>query len=204
MRMRLALLALALTCLAAAGPQALGRLALLGGLPGLAAQLLSDPAERGVALYRAGHHAGADAAFAQSRQRQTYNRALSLGATGQYALSVAYFDAVLYYNPADAEARRNRELVAALDPDVVGASIVPGRIVGRGGLDPGPPTAIRTAGVQDPEWQRPITARGMVANDDWLETLPDDPGEFLTLRLRAEYERRAALGLLRAPGAEPW
>lgn len=204
MRMRLALLALALCCLAAAGPQALGRLALMGGLPGLAATLLTDPAERGIALYRAGDHGAADAAFAQSRRRQTYNRALTLAALGDYPLSVAYFDAVLYDNPADAEARRNRGLVAALDPDITADSTVPGRIVGRGGLAEAPSTAIVTAGVQDPGLYRPITARGIAATDDWLRTLPDDPGEFLALRLRAEYDRRSAMGLLRAPGIEPW
>lgn len=204
MRMRLAVLTVALICLAAAGPQALGRLAFMGGLPGLAAHLLTDPAERGIALYRAGNHAGADAAFAQSRRRQTYNRALSLAALGDYPLSVAYFDAVLYDNPADAEARRNRELVAALDPDITGDSTVPGRIVGMGGLAAAPPTAIVTSGIQDPAWWRPITARGIAATDDWLRTLPDDPGEFLSLRLRAEYDRRAALGLLHPPGIEPW
>ncbi|AGT10373.1 hypothetical protein [Paracoccus aminophilus] len=201
---RLALVLLALGALALAGPGAIGRLLLLGGAPGLAAPLLADPVAKGVALYRAGDYAGADAAFAKAGRSQTYNRGLSLAATGQYPLSVAYFDAVLFVNPADADARRNRELVATMYPPDQGVSIAPGRIQGAGGLGEGDKTAQSTPGIQDPETQRPIDAKGIVASDDWLATLPDDPGEFLKLRLRAEYERRAEQGLVRPREAEPW
>ena len=43
-----------------------------------------------------------------------------------------------------------------------------------------------------------------MASDDWLATLSDDPGEFLKLRLKAEYLRRSAQGLIRPREAEPW
>lgn len=198
------LLALGAACLALAGPQALGRLALRGGLPGVAAPLLSDPVARGVALYRAGRYDQADAAFAASGRSQTYNRGLSLAATGKYPLSVAYFDAVLFANPADAEARRNRDLVAAMYPPNRGESVVPGRIAGHGGLGPGGRTTQGAAGIQDPETRRPIDARGIAASDAWLATITDDPGAFLKLRLKAEYDRRAGQGLIRPREAEPW
>ena len=202
---KLAVLVLALACLGVAGPQALGRLALIGGMPGLAAPLLSDPVEKGVALYRAGRYAQADDRLAHAGRSQTYNRGLSLAAIGQCPLSVAYFDAVLFTNPADAEARRNRDLVATMYPPHQGDSIVPGRIAGHGGNDEGPPQiTLNAAGAQEPEWQRKIEARGIVASDDWLATISDDPGEFLKLRLKAEYGRRAALGLIRPREAEPW
>lgn len=196
--------ALALALLALAGPQALGRIALWAGLPRLAAPLLPDPAERGVALYRAGDYPGADAAFAAAGRTQTYNRGLSLAATGQYALALAYFDAVLFANPADAEARRNREAVNALIPPEQGDGIVPGRIAGAGGLGPAPRTESTTSGVLMINWKRDVEARGIAASDDWLATLADDPGEFLRLRLRAEYDRRAALGLIRPAEGAPW
>ncbi|MDK8874585.1 hypothetical protein [Paracoccus sp. SSJ] len=199
-----ALLMLGVACLALAGPEALGRLALLGGLPGLAVPLLSDPLEKGVALYRSGRYDRADAAFAASGRSQTYNRGLSLAAIGEYPLSVAYFDAVLFANPADAEARRNRELVSAMYPPARGESVVPGRIEGHGGLGPDQQTPQTSAGVQDPEAQRKVEARGIVASDDWLATIQDDPGEFLKLRLKAEYDRRAGQGLIRPREAEPW
>ncbi len=204
MRRAAILLALGLACLALAGPQALGRLALLSGLPGLAAPLLSDPVERGVAMYRAGRYEGADAAFAASGRSQTYNRGLSLAALGDYPLAVAYFDAVLFTNPADAEARRNRQLVAAIYPPAQGESVVPGRIEGHGGLGPAGQTPQTSAGIQDPETRRPIDARGIAASDAWLSAIPDDPGEFLKLRLRAEYDRRAGQGLIRPREVEPW
>lgn len=199
-----ALLVIAAACLAIAGPAALGRLALLGGLPGLAAPLLSDPVEKGVALYRAGDYAAADAAFRVSGRSQTFNRALSLAATGDYPLSVAYFDAVLFANPADAEARQSRDLVRRMYPPTRGDSVVPGRIDGHGGLSGAQETPRTTAGIQDPEHQRQIEARGIAASDEWLATISDDPGEFLRLRLKAEHDRRAGQGLIRPREAEPW
>ncbi|MFG6083584.1 hypothetical protein ACEUZ9_005302 [Paracoccus litorisediminis] len=198
------LLVLALTCLAIAGPQALGRLALRVDLPTLALPLLRDPAERGVALYRSGDFAGADAAFAVAGGSQTYNRGLSLAATGDYLLSKAYFEAVLFSNPADAEARANRDLVAAMVPPESGDSLVPGRIAASGGLGPGGPQENTTAGVLAIHWKRDVEARGIAASDDWLASIGDDPGEFLRLRLQAEHDRRAALGLIRPAEGDPW
>lgn len=200
-----ALVALAgLVALALAGPQALGRLALHAGLDRPAALLLDDPAARGVALYRLGDHRGADAAFAQAGRSQTYNRGLSLAATGDYPLSVAYFDAMLFANPADEQARRNRDLVAAMVPPERGDSSVPGRISGAGGLSGDVKIADLLANLSGPEWERRLDAKGLAATDQWLDTIVDDPGEFLTLRIRAEFDRRARLGLIRPEEGDPW
>ncbi|MTH77982.1 hypothetical protein [Paracoccus aestuariivivens] len=201
---RLSGLLAAIVCLALAGPQAIGHILLTAGIPGLAAGLLSDPAERGVALFRAGHFASADTAFADAGRTQTYNRGLSLAATGDYALSRAYFDAVLFANPSDAEARQNRDLVAAMIRPETGDSIVPGRIAASGGLGPGTEAPNTTAKMLAIHWKRDVEARGIAASDDWLDTIPDDPGEFLRLRLQAEYDRRAAKGLVRPAEGEPW
>ena len=70
----------------------------------------------------------ADADFARAGRSQTYNRALSLAATGDYPLAVAYFDAVLFANPADSQARDNRAVVDALVEGVVGQANAAGRI----------------------------------------------------------------------------
>ncbi|TRW97314.1 hypothetical protein FNJ84_07275 [Paracoccus sp. M683] len=205
---RVAFVALAgLACLIAAGPEALGRLVLRAGAGGMAVPLLDDPAARGVALFRAGHWADADAAFARAGRSETYNRGLSLAATGDYPLSVAYFDAVLFSNPADADARRNRDLVVAMFPPPPGESSAPGRLLGVGGKesnDAAPQPGLSTPGASDPDWQRALSARGITASDDWLATISDDPGEFLTLRLQAEYKRREALGLIRPDEGQPW
>lgn len=203
--MKPALIALAgLAALALAGPQALGRLALHVGLDGPAAALLSDPATRGVALYRLGDFPAADAAFAQAGRSQTYNRGLSLAATGDYPLSVAYFDAMLFANPADEQARRNRDLVAAMYPPERGESSVPGRISGAGGLSRDVEIADLLANLSGPEWERRLDAKGLAATDQWLDTIVDDPGEFLKLRIRAEFDRRARLGLIRPEEGDPW
>ncbi|SCW74340.1 hypothetical protein [Ancylobacter rudongensis] len=206
LRPRLALVAVAgLACVLIAGPAAWGRLLLQSGAPGAAARLLDDAAARGLALYRAGDYAAADAAFAEAGRSQTFNRALTLAATGRYALSVAYFDAVLFASPSDEEARRLRDLVDAMVPKTTGEAKVPGRLPGEGGLGPSAQADGPTmAGTPDPAWKKPIEARGFAASDAWLETLADDPGEFLRLRLRREYERRAGLGLLRPEEGEKW
>ena len=109
-------------CAVAAGPEAFGRLALATGLPGVAAGLLADPEAKGAALYLAGDYAGADAAFVKTGRSATYNRGNTLAALGEYALAVDYFEAVLFADPADVDARFNRDLVARLVPDVVGDS----------------------------------------------------------------------------------
>ncbi|MFN3278125.1 MAG: hypothetical protein ACK41Y_06985 [Paracoccus hibiscisoli] len=205
MRVVVALLALGVLGLSLAGPTAVGTLALRFGWDGAALALLDDPGARGVALFRRGDHAQADAAFATAGRSQTYNRALSLAATADYPLSVAYFDAVLFANPADEQARASRDLVAAMYPPQQGDSIAPGRIAGHGGR-PAPDQMIAAAlsEAAADSWRRPLEARGMAASDAWLETITDDPGEFLALRLRAEHDRRAGMGLIRPEAGDPW
>ncbi|GAB4070727.1 hypothetical protein KHC28_06365 [Ancylobacter sonchi] len=202
---RTALLAAAgLGCIVFAGPAAWGRLALWTGAPG-AAWFLDDAAARGLALYRDGAYAEADAAFADAGRSQTFNRALTLAATGRHGLSVAYLDAVLFANPADAEARELRERIATMVPKTRGDGIAPGRLPGHGGLEASREvTGQMMASTPDPTWKKPIEARGFAASDAWLDTLADDPGEFLRLRLLKEHERRAGLGLLRPEEDDRW
>ena len=201
----LLILIAALAAIAIAGPEAMGRLALRTGLNGMAAQLLSDPAAQGVALYRTGDYAAADKAFADAGRSQTYNRGLSLAATADYPLSVAYFDAMLFANPADAQARANRELVASMFPPPRGESIAPGRLAGTGGMESEDALdANLLANASGPKWDRQLDRKGIAATDEWLEIISDDPGEFLRIRIRAEYERRASLGLIRPKEADPW
>ncbi|MGR3248702.1 MAG: hypothetical protein ACU0HS_09655 [Paracoccus sp. (in: a-proteobacteria)] len=205
MRRALAVLFLAAAALALAGPSAIGALALRLGWDRLAVATLQDDAVRGVALYRIGDHAAADAAFARAGRSQTFNRALSLAATGDYPLSVAYLDAVLFANPADEEARVTRDLVASMFEPHRGDSTAPGRIMGHGGL-PAPDEEIQAAltGAASEYQRRPLDAQGLAASDDWLQSLTDDPGEFLRLRIHMEYDRRAQLGLIRPEAQDPW
>ena len=190
MRLPILLAAAGVAALAVAGPAALGRLALMAGLPSLAAPLIADPAVRGVALYDAGKYAAADDAFREAGRGSTYNRGLSLAATGVYPLSRAYFDAVLFAAPGDSEARENRNLVNALIPPVVGEGNESGRIAVKPIAIPGGMPTDETATVRG----RRLDAGGLVADARWLATIPDDPGEFLRLRLADEHRRRLSLG----------
>ena len=158
----------------------------MAGLPGLAAPLIADPAVKGVALYEAGRYPEADDAFRTAGRGSTYNRGLSLAATGDYPLSRAYFDAVLFAAPGDSEARENRNVVAALIPPVIGEGNESGRISVKAiAVAGGPPTET------DPRrLGRRLDAGGLVADAAWLATIPDDPGVFLRLRLADEHRRR--------------
>ena len=190
MRLPLLLAGAGLAALAVAGPAALGRLALMAGLPGLAAPLLADPSVDGVALYRAGRYPEADDAFRAAGRSATFNRGVSLAAIGDYPLARAYFDAVLFAMPGDSEARENRNLVAALIPPVLGEGNESGRIS---------VTPIAIAGGTAVEeaplgYGRRLDAGGLVADAAWLATIPDDPGELLRIRLADEHRRRLSLG----------
>lgn len=115
-----ALVLLAVVCILISGKQGLGKLAMLTGQGQLAAALLSDPTMRGVALYRAGLYARADDEFKRAGRAATFNRGVTLALVGEHELSVAYFDAVLFADPADQDARANRDIVAALVEPVIG------------------------------------------------------------------------------------
>ena len=206
----LALAALVIGLAVFAGPGAFGRLALELGLPGLAAPLIEDPLSRGVALYRAGDYQAADAAFAKAGRSATYNRGDTLAATGNYALAVAYFDAALFADPSDADARANRDLVARLVPPVVGQSNSIDGIAATVLTDQSDAAAttrqLPKALSLAPQFAvvRPRTGSATVASPDWLATLPDDPGLYLKLRLKAEQERRQDLGMANPEEDTAW
>lgn len=195
----------AVACVAAGGARFWGRVALMAGEPARAARLLEDPGARGVALYRAGRFAEADAAFAEAGRAATYNRALTLALTGRHALSVAYFDAVLFAAPQDRQARENRDIVAALIEPVIGENGGEGRIDKAIAAANAARQALEGPGRRGGRrLQRRDEARSIVVTDEWLETLTDEPGAYLRKRLQAEYDRRAAQGLVAPPGAPRW
>lgn len=199
MRLALALAAAGVAALVLAGPAPLGRLALMAGLPGPAARLIDEPVARGVALFRAGRFAEADAAFRAAGRQATFNRGTSLAALGDYPLARAYFDAVLFANPADSRARENRNLVNALIPPHEGQGNAAGRIAVRAIATEGgvPLDEIKRLG-------RPLDAGRRVADAAWLENLPDDQGAFLRLRLAGEHARRMSMGLTPPEAGDPW
>jgi len=197
------LIAAALICLIAAfalgGAAPFARLAFLAGLPGLAARITDDPAVAGVGHYLAGNYREGDDAFRRAGRNSTYNRGLSLASVGDYPLSVAYFRAVLFVNPADSQARENMAYVSTLYPPVVGEANNHGRIKAE---------AYKTHGGAVVEGvrrlERPLDEGGRVADETWLAALADDPGEFLRLRLSEEHLRRLSMGLTPPEEGDPW
>jgi Ca-activated chloride channel family protein len=196
-----------------AGPSAFGRLALAFGWSALAVNLLEDPVWKGVALYRAGRIGEADKAFAAAGQQATFNRGNSLARLGDYALSVSYFDAVLFRDPTDEEARANRALVATLvDPvvsnglDARGISIRDLKAKPETTDQPTPYPGHGLTAAQ--EMFLPVNPRfsthSMVASRQWLATLEDEPGRYLKLRLAAERQRRIEQGTAAPLGGDPW
>ncbi|WP_237153438.1 hypothetical protein [Oryzibacter oryziterrae] len=201
----LALLAVAFGV--AAGPDAWGKLALLAGQPALAARLLSDPAARGVALYHAGDYTSADSAFTAAGRVATYDRALTLAKIGKYDLSLAYFDAVLFANPRDDDARINRDIVAKFVNVVVGETNgahggIPTKVMGVASGDQNDPVVPGTLTDQRHVY-KPLKARGIEASVGWMTGLTDSPGEYLKKLLAVEYKRRQDNGLIQ-PEESPW
>ena len=195
-----------LACAAGAGPDAWAKMLWMLGATGQALPLISDEAARGAAAYELGRFGEADETFARVGRSATYNRGLSLAATGEYDLSMAYFDAVLFSDQYDSDARHNRDVVSALVEPVVGKSDGHGRIhalLNEAGLrthdfDPARPDAPIVEHANDrlrERVYRPLTGeRTMAAGSDWLDTLADAPGEYLASRLAAEHTRRIEAG----------
>lgn len=206
-----ACLCLALAAIAAAGPSAWGRLALRAGAPSLAAALIEAPRWRGVALYEAGRYAEADLAFQAAGRGSTYNRGNTLALTGRYDLAAAYFDAVLYADPTDSDARANRALVERFIKRLGGDG---GGAWGKVGdandqvIPTNPGTYemhIQALMRARPRLPRPSDSiQSVEATPDWLRTIPDDPGRYLRLRIAAERARREADGTAAAPTGDPW
>ncbi|MFD1342448.1 hypothetical protein [Litorisediminicola beolgyonensis] len=210
------LLIAALVSGVAAGPEAWGKLAWQVGLPAGAASLARDPSVRAAALYAQGQYAAADRAFADIGRSATYNRGLTLAATGDHALSVAYFDAVLFADRYDAEARHNRDLVKALVPPVIGDGMGHGRIealLKETGMEtttfdpdaPHQPIEEQKLDPQRSSLKRPVTGeRSAVADDAWLDALEDAPSAYLAARLAAEMERRRDTGEAHPEQPDAW
>ncbi|MBY6117782.1 hypothetical protein [Mameliella alba] len=215
-RFTLFILGVALACAAAAGPEAWAKLIWRAGFPQLAVPLIQDPAARAAALYDAGRYADADSAFAAIGRSATYNRGLTLAATGDFALSVAYFDAVLFADRYDADAQHNRRVVLGLVDPVIGEARGHGRIetilseagIETAAFDPDDPSQPIQAAERDParaSLKRPVTGdRTAAADDSWLDTLADAPGEYLKGRLAAEMDRRRATGEAHREEADRW
>lgn len=265
--------------LAASRPRdAVGRLSMALGLPGLAADLLVDPAWRGPALYQAGRYGEAIAVFRGGGRRASYNLGNALAKSGDLDAAVAAYDEALRFNPRDADAQANRSLIARMRQEAIdrgpgggiangtaqygarynntasqdqndeinatssgeglagnreanASASLPGnsKVARRGkaeqqSIDPGQGQARGSAGdaagrgrtgggsamvAEAPEREVRRVTKSFEAHEIrpdrlWLQTLPDDPGRYLKLRLKAEQGRRIEAGTAIPAGSNPW
>ncbi|MCO4319326.1 hypothetical protein M8997_019235 [Phyllobacterium sp. 21LDTY02-6] len=111
----LALLLLIVAILLLISNDRAGRLMLWAGYLDLAAHMLSDPAWRGVAYYRAGEYKSAIAALQATRSAEAaYNLGNALARGGNLPLAVRAYDIALKRDPGDNAAYANRQLVQSL------------------------------------------------------------------------------------------
>ena len=96
-------------------PDQQGYRALQDGDPERAATLFDDPRWQGVAQYRGGNYAGADARFATDPSPNGhYNRGNALARQGKYKDAIGEYEATLRAAPNDADAAFNKALVEKL------------------------------------------------------------------------------------------
>ncbi|MCG5235720.1 VWA domain-containing protein [Xanthobacter oligotrophicus] len=96
-----------------ARPDQQGASAFSAGDYGAAAQRFEDPAWQAAARYKAGDHAAAAAAYA-GIPGADYNRGNALARSDRLEEAVAAYDAALKVDPADADAKFNRDLVQGI------------------------------------------------------------------------------------------
>ena len=163
------------------------------GEPQAAAARFADPRWRAAAHYRAGQFEQAASVLSGGRDAESYyNRGNALAKQGQLADALAAYDAALTLRAADADTRYNRDLVQRLldqqakPPQGGGGGGAPSK-AGAGQPAPGP----------TPRAPAPAQGQGGVAEreaarvaDQWLRSIPDQPGSLLRRKLLAEQRRR--------------
>lgn len=212
--MRLALLAVLCAIMGfSAGQTGLSHLSLRLGAPSLTLLWSDDPHLRGLALYRLQRYEEAAEALRLAGPKASFERGNALARAGKYRDALAAYDSVLAGDPEHQDAKTNRAIMAKL----IDAPTEEGGGSRAQGSDPGEQKktenknnsmtmaeaeeAVRQRAIQI---QRPQEARALIADEQWLKTLSDEPGRYLKLRIAAEYQRRHELGIAPPPGDDPW
>lgn len=192
-----------------------GRVLMGFGLPSLAAPFFSDPHWRGVAMYQAGDHAKAAAAFEEAGPIGFYNLGNALTQAQDYAAALEAYDLALAVYE-DVDARENFDLVRAFyagtpldaasvavsrkrEGDTVQAPIARGdaRASGTGDETTNAGTSLAMPALQSEDQigvRRVFDDAFIVANDRWLKTLEDVPGAFLAARINHAFKARRKAG----------
>ncbi|SFU99144.1 hypothetical protein SAMN02799631_03698 [Methylobacterium sp. 174MFSha1.1] len=194
--MRILLLAAGSLALAglAVEPAALARLLLGAGMPGPAAGISDDPAWRGTALYAAGRYAEAAEAFASF----PYNRGNALALAGDLKGALKAYDAALARDPADEDAKANRELVARLldTPDAPG-----GRTAGEANAKADAATRYATKTESDADDPGTASTGDGLAGHREASSAADSPGNSKAARTGRAEQRAVDPGRGQARGS---
>ncbi|MBB96591.1 MAG: hypothetical protein CML68_18585 [Rhodobacteraceae bacterium] len=204
--------------LALGGAAPFGRLALSLGLTGPAGLIFDDPAWRATAAARAGNHDAAATLFA-AVPGADYNTGVARARAGRYAAALEAFDRAIAADPDDGQAASNFDLISRVyagtaisqdaafalverDRDGPKAKAPTGlgtvRAAGTGDEATNTGTSLSMAELESRKRQatrKQFDDRFMLANERWLRTLADVPGDYLAARIYEERKRRIAAGL---------
>ena len=196
-----------------AGKDAASMLALRLGAPSVSLAASEVLMVRGLALYRLGRFAESAELLRQAGPQGSFNRGNALARAGKYADAVAAYDAVIARNPSDVDAKANRAIVIKLvasETEGGGGSRAQGTEMGEHKKAENKNNsmtmdeAFEAQRLRAIQVQRPQELKAVIANEQWLVTLADEPGRYLKLRIAAEYKRRLEQGLAPPPGDDPW
>jgi Ca-activated chloride channel homolog len=208
-----AIACVAICALLLAGKDAASVLALRLGAPSISLAASDDLLLRGLALYRLGRFAESAELLRQAGPLGSFNRGNALARAGKYADAVAAYDAVIARDPSDADAKANRAIVIELvesETEGGGGSRAQGTEMGEHKKAENKndsmtmEEAFEAQRLRAIQVQRPQESKAVIADEQWLVTLSDEPGRYLKLRIAAEYKRRIEQGLAPPPGDDPW
>ena len=100
--------------------------------------------------------------------------------------------------------RRGKAEQQSIDPGQGKARGSAGDAVGRGRTGGGSAMVAEAPEREVRRVTKSFEAHNIYADRLWLKTLPDDPGRYLKLRLKAEHARRIEAGTASPVGSDPW
>ncbi|KJZ18356.1 hypothetical protein TW80_14805 [Loktanella sp. S4079] len=218
-----------LACIALAlmlnGRGAFGRVALAFGQPKLAAVIFPEPAWKGIAHYRAGQFDQATSEFSRAGRASLFNLGNAQAQLGEYANALEAYDlaTTVQFDPQAADNfDRLRAYYAATTLDIDGvfltedrdgsveeAPLARGDARAQGSGDAVTNTSATPALAEivsrgEARVRQVFDEQSITANERWLATLADVPGEFLAERIYHEHKARRAARTGQEPQDTQW
>lgn len=197
-----------------AGRDGLASMALRLHAPSLSVMLADDLQLRGLAYYRLGNYVEAAEALRLAGPKASFNRGNALARAGHYADAVAAYDAVIARDPVHRAAHANRAIVVKLvdsETERGGGNRPQGQEQGEHNKTENRNQSMTMLEAEQATRERAVqvmrpadSSKAMIADEQWLATMPDEPGRYLKLRIAAEYRRRLEAGIAAPPGDDAW